>query len=514
MRLGPLFGVAPALVLALWMHFKDEAKLGVIVNKPNAFPGYTLIFPLESTTTYLIDMQGRLTRSWESKYTAGQDAYLLENGHLLRSAKLGTEEAFFAGSGAGGRIQEFTWDGELVWDFKFHNEKQTQHHAITRMPNGNVLMIVWERKTTAEAIEAGLLPELAGNSDTLVDCLIEVEPTGKTEGRIVWEWHVWDHLIQDYDPAKANFGEVAAHAELVDVNFGRKGSTFLKIAEFVKASRRDKAGVKRSSENAGLRKLQGIGYVGAGGGKKFVGFFPDWTHVNAVAYNAELDQIMLSPRTFNEIWIIDHSTTPAESAGHTGGRSGRGGDLLYRWGNPQAHRAGQAEDQRLFAQHDAQWIPAGLPGEGRLLVFNNGSDRPGGNYSSVDEIVLPGDLDGDYESDPASASRANRPLWSYVAPNKLDFFAPHMSGAQRLPNGDTLICTGFGGSVFEVTAEKEIVWKYINPAKAEPSPDGTEGGAIFRAYRYARGYPGLAGKDLRPGPTIEELESHHLDRTR
>ena len=123
----------------------------------------------------------------------------------------------------------------------------------------------------------------------------------------------------------------------------------------------------------------------------------DWTHINAVAYNADLDQIVISVHAFSEIWIIDHSTTTEEAAGHTGGKRGKGGDLLYRWGNPRAYRAGTNVDQKLFVQHNAHWIPKGLPGEGHMLVFNNGNRRPDGAYSSVDEIVLPVKSDGTYE---------------------------------------------------------------------------------------------------------------------
>ena len=115
---------------------------GLQVNEPAAYQGYTLIAPLHSKMTYLIDMQGRVVHSWESRYTAGEDAYLLENGHLLRAAHLGENEAFFTCASQGGRIQEFTWDGELVWDYKYHNEKQIRHHAIARLPNGNILMNV------------------------------------------------------------------------------------------------------------------------------------------------------------------------------------------------------------------------------------------------------------------------------------------------------------------------------------------------------------------------------------
>jgi hypothetical protein len=449
------------------------ARLGLQENKPEAFQGYTLVFPLQSTKTYLIDMQGRVVHSWASRYAPGQEAYLLENGHLLRPAKLSDGEAFFAGAGAGGRVQEFTWEGKLVWDFKFHNVKQVQHHAITRLPNGNVLLIVWERKTAREAIDAGVKPDLAGSGETLVDSIFEVKPRGKAGGEVVWKWHVWDHLIQDHDPSKANYGEVAAHPELIDVNFGRSAlPAFANLARFVAPPPKKSDTKKPAPKNDPLAKLQGLGYVGGGGGRRFAGFIPDWMHVNAVAYNARLDQIMVCPREFNEIWIIDHSTTRAEAAGHTGGKRGKGGDLLYRWGNPGAYRAGKAADQRLFSQHDAHWIPDGLPGEGHLLVFNNGGGRPDGNYSSVDEVVLPVDSQGRYVHKPGTAFGPDKAVWSYRAAKEADFFAPLMSGAQRLPNGNTLLCTGFSGTILEVTPEKEVVWSYANPARATPTGRG------------------------------------------
>jgi hypothetical protein len=492
-------------------------KIGVQVNDPSAFQGYTLIAPLQSKMTYLVDLQGRVVHAWESRYTAGQDAYLLENGHLLRAANLGENEAFFAGASQGGRIQEFTWDGELIWDYKFHNEKQIRHHSITRLPNGNILMNVWERKTPAEFIAAGLKPAVAGTSDVLADAIYEVQPSGKTGGKIVWEWHLWEHLIQDNDSTKANFGDVAAHAELVDINFARGGgSGFANLARFAgpppsqpepKNDDAKKADGKKSDDKKPdakkddpLDRLKGLGYVGAAGGKKFAGFLPDWVHGNSVAYNAQLDQVVLSAREFSEIWIIDHSTTTAEAAGHNGGKHGKGGDLLYRWGNPQAYRAGTAKDQRLFNQHDAHWISAGLPGERHLLVFNNGSRRPDGNYSSADEIVLPVKADGEYERKPGAAFGPEAAVWSYSAASKQEFFAAFMSGSQRLPNGDTLLSTGFGGVVFEVTPEKKIVWRYVNPAKA------TGGIGIPQPGGPGPGGPGGFGRFTLPPPNTHPIQ--------
>jgi hypothetical protein len=489
---------------------KPAKPSGVIVNAPGAFAGYTLVFPLSSTKTYLIDMQGRVVHTWQSKYMAGQEAYLLENGHLLRAADLAEGEAFFAGASKGGRIQEFTWEGQLIWDYRFHNQTQLRHHAITRMPNGNILMIVWERKTPKDALAAGVKPALAGKTDMLVDAIIEVQPAGKTGGKIVWEWRMWDHLIQDQDASKPNYGDVAAHPELVDVNFNRRPAGLFGFFTPPPPKEEPKAAKDKAKSKAdGLETLKGIGYIGAGGGRKFAGFFPDWTHVNAVAYNPRLDQIMISPRELNEVWILDHSTTRAEAAGHEGGRYGKGGDILYRWGNPRAYRAGTAKDQTLFSQHDTHWIPPGLPGEGNMLVFSNGP-RPAGSFSSVDEVVLPVDPDGRYPRQPAMSFGPKEAAWSYTAPNKKELFAIFMSGAQRMPNGNTLIATGFTGTIFEVNPQKEVVWKYIVPMDFKPGRNtmvffGGAGNPVFRAYRYEADYPGLAKRDLTPTKTIDEL---------
>ena len=302
----------------------------------------------------------------------------------------------------------------------------------------------------------------------LADSIVEVKPTGKTTGEVVWEWHAWDHLIQDSDPSKANFGDVGKHPELIDVNFGGSEMGFpgggppgpprRDIAK-KDAPKEDEAKKKRDMD-----RLKSIGYVGNPTARGNRGIIPDWTHVNAVAYNAELDQIMISVRSFGEFWIIDHGTTTAEAAGHTGGKRGKGGDLLYRWGNPISYRAGTKADQRLFAQHDAQWIPKGYPGAGHVLVFNNGGGRPAGNYSSVDEIVLPVDAQGDYTRTQGEPFGPREPAWSYTAPKKEELFAFIMSGANRLPNGNTLICESVSGTIFEVTPKGETVWKYANPA--------------------------------------------------
>jgi hypothetical protein len=423
------------------------AKPGVSINEPKAQKGYTLVAPLNSTKAQLIDMDGRIVKTWETGVTPGASTYFLENGNLLRTGNLGAKNKI-NGAAVGGRVLEINWDGEVVWDFTYATDKSQPHHDIHKMPNGNVLMIVWDKKTAEEAVAAGRRPD-AVKDHVLADAIIEVKPTGKTTGEIVWEWKAWDHLVQDHDKTKANYGNVGQKAELIDVNFG---SGML---------------AAMMGKKDDLQKLKDIGYVGAAPAPKGPGgpggLSPDWTHINAIAYNADLDQIVLSVHSFSEIWIIDHSTTKAEAAGHTGGKGGKGGDLLYRWGNPRAYRSGTNADQKLFSQHNAHWIPKGLPGAGNMLVFNNGTNRPGGAHSSVDEIVLPVGADGKYARKAGLAFGPDKPTWSYTSEKKTDFFAIFISGAHRLPNGNTLICSGPDGTVFETTPDKQVVWKFTNP---------------------------------------------------
>ncbi len=448
---------AVALLTGFWLAFagrvaaadgdkpaKKDAAPGLQLNDPRASPGYTLIAPSNSTNTYLIDMEGRVVNSWKSDCQPGLSAYLLENGHLLRTGQV--KNPPFFGGGSGGRIQEFAWDGKLVWDFTFVNDKQLPNHDICRLPNGNVLVNVWEKKSVEEAVAAGRRPETVGPGGVLSAAILEIQPTGEKTGKVVWEWHVWDHLIQEFDDKKANHADVGAHPELIDLNFGEATIAAM---------------VARPEE---LDKLRSIGYVGGAGRKPQISQ-PDWLHVNSLAYDADHDQILLSTFEFSEVWVIDHGTTTAEAAGHDGGKYGRGGDLLYRWGNPRAYRAGKVKDQRLFGQHNAQWIAKGLPGEGHILVFNNGVKRTGGAYSSVDEIVPPVDDRWRYGYAAGKAYGPDKAEWSYSAPKRIDLYAPFISGAQRLANGDTLICSGTNGTVFEVTPRGETVWKYVNPEK-------------------------------------------------
>ena len=136
-----------------------ETRRGLRVKSAGVAPGYVLFAPLLSGTTYLIDEDGQVVNSWESDYAPSGSVYFEENGNLIRTAREPVVETF-KGGGQGGRIQEFTWDGELVWEFVYASENYLLHHDIEVMPNGNILAIAWEKKTVAEARQAGRRPEL------------------------------------------------------------------------------------------------------------------------------------------------------------------------------------------------------------------------------------------------------------------------------------------------------------------------------------------------------------------
>ena len=449
----------------------QEQTVGLFLNTPAAAPGYTLFAPMSYNVTYLIDNNGELVQSWSSEYRPGLSVYILENGDLLRTRII--QGQLFQTGGHGGGVEIIDWDGNLVWEFDYFSDQYWQHHDIESLPNGNVLLIAWEHKADASAIANGRNPNMLDGSQQPFgfwpDHIIEVNPESNS---IAWEWHVWDHLIQDYDSSKVNYGVVSDHPELVNLNYPSGPNTS-----------------------------------------------GDWLHINAVDYNAELDQIILSVHHFGEIWIIDHSTTTIEAASHTGGNSGKGGDLLYRWGNPQAYIGGNSNERIFFGQHDARWIEDGS----QIMVFNNGSGRPGGSYSSIDVITQPIGEDNLYVLDSNGIYGPDTLSWQYTATPLGDLFAANISGAHRLENGNTLICDGPRGHYFEVDSAGSLVWDYVNPVvNTGPLYQGqeipTQGSAqnstlnrTFRVHRYPTDYLGFAGHNLEPtGPIELYMNTHDL----
>ena len=226
---------------------QQEEERGLKLHEPEAFDGLNLFSPLEAGTTYLIDNEGRVIHTWESDYRPASVPYLMPNGNILRPGSFGTTgNGTFRGGGAGYLIEEFTWDGEKIWEFVYSSDQHLMHHDVAPLPNGNLLILAWEMKTREEAIAAGRDPELLRGDELWSEHIIEVTPVRPEDAEIVWQWHLWDHLIQDFDETKENYRDVAAHPELVDLNPPNR----------------------RNNE--------------------------DWLHINAIAYNSEHDLIALS----------------------------------------------------------------------------------------------------------------------------------------------------------------------------------------------------------------------------
>ncbi|RLD19800.1 MAG: hypothetical protein DRI69_07570 [Bacteroidetes bacterium] len=444
-----------AILFTLVTHMLIGQTVGLFLNDSASYNGYTLFSPTGYETTYLIDNCGELVNSWESNFNAGQIGYLLEDGSLLRTGRINSS---FNGGGSGGLLEIYNWEGDLTWSYIYSTDEHHQHHDVEALPNGNILILAWEFHERDEAIASGRNPAQASQSGIWSEQVVEIKPIGANDAEIVWEWHAWDHLVQDFDNTVINFGQVVDHPELINFNFTPQGSSI------------------------------------------------DWIHANSVDYNPELDQVMINCRNFEELWIIDHSTTTSESSGHTGGNQGKGGDLLYRWGNPIAYNRGTNDDAVFYVQHDSHWITEGLPDAGKIIVFNNGAGRPGGSRSSIDIVAPAVDSNGGYLLEDDVAYGPDTLYWSYDGGDDNSFYAQRVSGAERMPNGNTLICVGVIGEFFEINAQEEIVWTYRSPiSRNGPVPQGQvpSGRDVFRVYRYDSDFPGLAGRDLSPMGPLE-----------
>jgi len=164
----------------------------------------------------------------------------------------------------------------------------------------------------------------------------------------------------------------------------------------------------------------------------------EWTHANTVAELPD-GNLVVSFRNISTVAIIDRGT----------------GAIRWKLGSPP-----------LAQQHDPRPLP-----NGNLLIFDNGPhrrDHPA-PYSRVIEV------------DP----RTSAIVWEYRDQSLFDFFSPYISGAQRLPNGNTLICEGCDGRIFEVTADRQVVWEYVNPHFSLEEGRPGLNNWVFRAFRYA-----------------------------
>ena len=324
-------GAAAALALSFVCSAPAAAyeafsgPLGLLYSdKSKAFDGYTLVAPLQTNVTYLMDMDGNIINEWTCDTTPFYSE-LLPNGNLIRHGRL--PDAWPAYGGVSGVLQEYDWSGNKVWEYKmFTPGVEVSHHTFEVMPNGNYMLLGWEHKSYDEMVKAGRDVNLPGHSvfkdgmkingrmveGIWPDFVREINRQGET----VWEWHVWDHLGKGPDK--------------IDIN------VFLTP--------------KRSPVQAG----------------------PDWTHFNGVSYNPNTDQVALTSRNLGEVYIIDKKT----------------GNIVSRWGNPANYGEGKFPsgyyddgDTELFGPHAPDWTS-----DTTVSIFDNGDARLSANYSRAVEV--------------------------------------------------------------------------------------------------------------------------------
>lgn len=432
-------------------------------SAPDVQSGYLLVHEVgdrgdmqKSQRTFLMGENGNIAHQWHTKdrHPEATVAYLCPNGNLVKTTCKHSwtlmDGKFPIGSN--GWISIVAPDSTVLWQWQhFELGREALHHDIEVMPNGNILAISYVVMPVAEAHALGWRQQRQRETIVL-DKIYELRPdieTGETE--IVWEWSTADHLVQDTDPSLPHYGDPAEHPERIDFNW-----------------------------------LQ-IGQAQFNSGQLF--------HANSVSYSEKDDVILLSSALFSEIWAIDHSTTTEEARGSTGGRYGKGGDLIWRFGNPQTYGAGNAEDQQLYWQHDAHFIPGDVPRSGEVLIFNNGMRRSADGTPDKDQICM-GLISGAYSdvleiSLPRDASMAITPGtpridWSFNSDGAAGFYSPFMSGAQRLPNGNTLMCQSWDKRIVEVTPKGKVVLDF--------NVGGP--GRLFRIYKFAPDAPAIKALGL------------------
>tara|TARA_B110000503_G_scaffold131741_1_gene206786 strand:+ start:29 stop:1303 length:1275 start_codon:yes stop_codon:yes gene_type:complete len=388
----------------------------VVYNAEKLDDSYLFAIENGGTVSYLINKEGRKLYTWNFDDNLGNDLELLESGELLGLFKDSNRPFTFGGGG--GTAKLFNVDGSLKWEYTIADDNFLAHHDVEMLPNGNVLFLVWERITVAQAQQVGINT----NEDIFPEKLIEINPA---TNQVVWEWRSWDRLIQDVDQNLSTYAVVSDNPQKIDFNYNTLTNG-------------------------------------------------DIMHANGFDYDLENDVIHMSINFYSEIWVIDHSTTTDEAIGDLGGNYNKGGDLIYRYGNPSAYK--NPEGTRLFNNnHFPNLLEGDVQGSGNMLIYVN-------KYNDLEQSIV-------YELDlPATFSLTpntdNEPaiIWSFT---DSELFANKFSGAVRLSNGNTLICEGDYG-YWEVTVDGEVVWKY----------KGMEGLNFWRGYNYNRNSTALSNLNI------------------
>lgn len=530
-------------------------------DKKKAYNGYTLYYPDVCDSTYLLDMKSNVVNVWP----AVGNPSLTEEGYLFGMS--GDRHDY-------GDLVMMDWKGKVVKRWTAPEilcsdgvERRTIFHHDWMVINDpmkekRTIMAVARVLRLPEEVAAAGLPAgsgggfggVTGYCDT--DAILEFD----MDGNLIWQWEIFDRLVQDYNPGTSSYSATAR------TDFG-------------------KIYVSEDSSISG-----------------------DNTHANSISFNPDRQEVLMNPVKKASFYVVRHDISTEDAYGEDG-------DLVYRWGDPSEYNedydpAGIAvtvsiktkeetytydkHDSQIGGSHNVHWIPEGLPGAGNFLVFSNAGSPYIDGGSAVVEIN-PYTTDANTFPETAGMTDSEKRDYWKTAPyvgqieagtrtygatkkkgsgvelssqinmyfstsntfgqyEKTGFFSGHISGMQRLPNGNTLVCAGESGHFFEITRpdldeypthtvskgsivdqdgvndgyswddyvlckQTEVVWEFVNPFGLPPDnltriqqdfdPDYEPSGQwythrpagvdaqVFRALRYDKKFSGFKGKKLK-----------------
>lgn len=252
-----------------------------------------LIGDMGTHNVYLVSVNGDTTHSWKTELPLKLVAMSYLDSCILISVD--EDRTVPRERIKNGKLQILDWESNVIWSYSPNTEQYSQHHDLEVLSNGNIMMILYDVKTIDEAIYRGRNPELLIDSNLWSEKLVEIKPVGKDSVEIVWEWSVWDNIIQDFNSLLPNYGVIKDNPDKINLNYP---------------------------------------YDGRRVGKD------DWLHFNSISYNEDKKQIAVSSNRFGELYIIDYDTKK----------------IIFRWGNLLARGLGDSTDQRLFGVHDVSWV--------------------------------------------------------------------------------------------------------------------------------------------------------------
>ena len=260
-----------------------------------------------SNYSFILNKSGERLWGWEFNESLGNDLKILPSAHVLGMFNYAESPIKFGG-GYAGLTQIIDFNDAITWEFQYASKNFLSHHESVFLPNGDLLMLSWERVSERESRMHGVNME----GDIFPEKIIQIDTATK---EIVWQWRSWDHIVQDHDETKLSYGDVLKNKERININYA-------------------------------LRKNGDI------------------MHANGIFYDAARDVIFVSVNHYSEVWVIDHQYNVVETSGELG-------DLIFRLGNPRAYNDTVAP-VFLDRTHTPNLVPLGYPGAGNLLLFNNG----------------------------------------------------------------------------------------------------------------------------------------------